>query len=64
LISAQGAPPTLISFDSALLTATVETIILDNVELNRNWGSRIFRIQLKASGAKTSGRLKLTISAT
>jgi hypothetical protein len=64
LISAQGAPPTRISFDSALLTATVETIILDNLELNRNWGSRIFRIQLKASGAKTSGRLKLTVSAT
>jgi len=62
LTSALGAPPTLISFDSELLTATVETITLDNLELNRNWGARIFRIQLKASGAKTSGQLKVTVT--
>lgn len=61
LISAQGAPPTLISFDPNLLTASVETIPLENPELKRNWGSQIFRIQLKAPG-KTSGRLKLTVS--
>jgi hypothetical protein len=52
----------LISFDPNLLTASVETIPLENAELKRNWGSQIFRIQLKTPG-KTSGRLKLTISA-
>jgi hypothetical protein len=61
LTSTQGAPPTLISFDPNLLTASVETIPLENAELKRNWGSQIFRIQLKTPG-KTSGRLKLTIS--
>jgi len=62
LVSSQGAPPSLISFDSALLTASVETISLENLELKRNWGSHIFRIQLKTPGAKTSGRLKLTVT--
>ena len=61
LTSAQGAPPTLISFDPNLLTASVETIPLENAELKRNWGNQIYRIQLKTPG-KTSGRLKLTIS--
>jgi hypothetical protein len=60
LTSTQGAPPTLISFDPNLLTASVETIPLENAELKRNWGSQIFRIQLKTPG-KTSGPLKLTI---
>jgi Heparinase II/III-like protein len=63
LTSAQGAPPTTISFDSNLLTPSVETIPLENLELKRNWGAQIYRIQLKTSGAKTSGKLKLTISA-
>ena len=62
LTSTQGAPPTLISFDPNLLTASVETIPLENAELKRNWGNQIFRIQLKTPG-KTSGQLKLTISA-
>ncbi len=62
LTSTQGAPPTLISFDPNLLTASIETIPLENAELNRNWGNQIFRIQLKTPG-KTSGQLKLTISA-
>ncbi len=62
LTSAQGAPPTLISFDPNFLAASVETIPLENAELKRNWGSRIFRIQLNTPG-KISGRLKLTISA-
>jgi len=62
LTSAQGAPPTLISFDANLLTPSVETIPLENTELKRNWGNQIYRIQLKTPGAKTSGRLKLTIS--
>jgi Heparinase II/III-like protein len=62
LVSAQGAPSTLILFDAQLLSASVETIPLDNAELKRNWGSQICRIQLKTSGAKTSGRLKLTIT--
>ena len=62
LNSAQGAPPTLISFDPNLLTPTVETIPLENAELKRNWGSQIYRIQLKTPGAKTAGRLKLTIT--
>jgi hypothetical protein len=61
LTSTQGAPPTLISFDPNLLTASVETVPLENPELKRNWGSQIFRIQLRTPG-KTSGRLKLTIS--
>jgi hypothetical protein len=61
LTSTQGAPPTLISFDPDLLTASVETTPLENPELKRNWGSQIYRIQLKTPG-KTSGRLKLTIS--
>jgi hypothetical protein len=63
LTSAQGAPPTAISFDSNLLTPSVETIPLENLELKRNWGAQIYRIQLKTSGAKTSGKLKVTISA-
>jgi hypothetical protein len=63
LTSAQGAPPTTISSDSNLLTPGVETIPLENLELKRNWGAQIYRIQLKTSGAKTSGKLKLTISA-
>ena len=62
LLSAQGAPRTLISFDANLLTPTVETIPLENTELKRNWGNQIYRIQLKTPGAKTAGRLKLTIS--
>jgi hypothetical protein len=62
LISAQGAPPTSISFDANLLTSSIETIPLENTELKRNWGNQIYRIQLKTPGAKTAGRLKLTIS--
>jgi hypothetical protein len=62
LTSGLGAPPTLITFDAGLLTAIVETIPLDNAELKLNWGSEVFRIRLKTSGAKTSGRLKLTIT--
>ena len=61
LTSAQGAPPTVISFDPNLLAASVETIPLENAELKRNWGSQIFRIQLKTPG-KTSGQLKVTVS--
>jgi hypothetical protein len=61
LTSTQGAPPTLISFDPNLLTASVETIPLENAELKRNWGNQIYRIQLKTPG-KTTGQLKLTIS--
>jgi hypothetical protein len=52
----------LISFDPKLLTASVETIVLDNLELKRNWGNQIFRIQLKTTAATASGRLNLTIS--
>jgi hypothetical protein len=62
LTSAQAIPPTLISFDANLLTSTVETIPLDNLELKRNWGPQIYRIQLKTPGGKTTGKLKLTIS--
>lgn len=62
LTSAQGAPPTLLSFDPALLTASVETVPLDNAELNTNWGAEVYRILLKAPGSLTSGKLKLTIS--
>ncbi len=62
LTSSQGAPPTLIAFDSGLLTANVETIPLEDDELKRNWGNQIFRIQLKTAEPKTSGRLRLTIS--
>ena len=63
LTSAQGAPSSVIAFDLALLSASVETIPLENAELRRNWGNQIYRIQLKTPGAKTSGRLKLTITA-
>jgi hypothetical protein len=45
-----------------LLRPTVETIPLENAELKRNWGSQIYRIQLKTVGTKTSGQLKLTIT--
>ena len=62
LTSAQAIPPTMISFDVNLLTPTVETIPLDNLELKRNWGPQIYRIQLKTPGTKTAGKLKLTIS--
>jgi Heparinase II/III-like protein len=62
LISGQGAPPTLISFAENLLAASVETIPLENPELKRNWGSQIYRIQLKTLATTASGRLKLTIS--
>jgi hypothetical protein len=62
LTSSQGAPGTMISFDPTLLTASVETIPIENAELKVNWGSNVFRILLKTAGAKTSGRLKLTIS--
>jgi heparinase II/III-like protein len=62
LNSPQGAPPTLIVFDPNLLTTSVETIPLENAELKRNWGNQIYRIQLKASAPKTSGRFKLTIT--
>jgi hypothetical protein len=61
LTSAQGAPPTLISYDAKLLAASVETIPLENIELKRNWGSQIYRIQLKTQGPTASGRLKLSI---
>jgi hypothetical protein len=62
LTSAQAIPPTLISFDANLLTPTVETIPLENLELKRNWGPQIYRIQLETPGTKTAGKLKLTIS--
>ena len=62
LTSAQGAPPVLITFDPRLLVATVETIPLKNAELKRNWGSQIYRIQLKTSGPTATGRLKLAVS--
>jgi Heparinase II/III-like protein len=62
LASTQGAPATLIAFDAKLLIPSVESIPLDNTELKRNWGSQIFRIQLKTPGATASGRLKLTVS--
>jgi len=62
LTSAHGPRATLISFDPGLLAASVETIPLDNLELKRNWGSQIFRIQLKTTAATSSGRLKLLIS--
>ena len=56
-------PADMIAFDVNLLTPTVETIPLDNLELKRNWGPQIYRIQLKTPGTKTIGKLKLTISA-
>ena len=62
LTSVQGTPPTLISFDPALLTVSVETVPLHNEELNRNWGAEVYRIQLKTSGSRTSGKLKVTVS--
>jgi hypothetical protein len=62
LVSAQGAPVTYISFDSALLTAAVVTIPLDNAELKTNWGAQVYRILLKASGDKTAGKFKLVVS--
>jgi hypothetical protein len=57
-----GCSPTLISFDAKLLNASVETIPLENAELKRNWGSEIYRIQLKTMAPAASGRLQLTIS--
>jgi hypothetical protein len=62
LTSTLGAPASLISFAPEVLSASVEPIPLENLELKRNWGSRIFRIQLKTPGAKTSGRLKVTVT--
>jgi hypothetical protein len=62
LTSAQAIPPTPIAYDANLLTPTVETIPLDNLERKRNWGPQIYRIQLKTPGTKTAGKLKLTIS--
>jgi hypothetical protein len=62
LISKQGAPPTVLTFDPAVLTCSVETIPLDNQELVTNWGSHVYRIQLKGSGSKLSGRLNLNIA--
>jgi hypothetical protein len=62
LTCAQAIPPTTISFDANLLAPTVETIPLDNLELKRNWGPQIYRIQLKTPGTRTTGKLKLTIS--
>jgi Heparinase II/III-like protein len=62
LISAQGAPPTSISFDPGLLRPTVETIPLENTELKRNWGGQIYRIQLKTIATKTAGQLNLAIT--
>ena len=63
LLSPQGAPPTVLTFDPALLTAKVETISLDNSELVANWGKEVYRILLKTSGANTSGLLKVTVAA-
>ena len=63
LTSAQGAPPTLISFDCKPPDAERRDHTPGEPELKRNWGNQIYRIQLKTSGAKTSGQLKLTISA-
>jgi hypothetical protein len=48
--------------DPDLLTASVEKIRLEDAELKANWGNAVFRIQLKTSGAKISGRLKVTVS--
>ncbi|MDP9050886.1 MAG: heparinase II/III-family protein [Acidobacteriota bacterium] len=62
LLSKQGAPPTLLTFDASILTSSVETVNLANEELEANWGSIVHRIQLKASGQNTSGRLKIDIS--
>ena len=53
---------TNLTFDPAILTATVETIALDNEELNQNWGKEVYRIRLKASGANLAGSLKLEIT--
>jgi hypothetical protein len=63
LLSPQGAPPTVITFDPVLLTAKIETIPLDNSELVANWGKEAYRILLKTSGANTSGLLKVTVAA-
>jgi hypothetical protein len=62
LTSAQGAPPTYISFDSSLLTHAVEIIPLENAELKTNWGTQMYRILLKTKAARTSGRLKVVIT--
>jgi hypothetical protein len=62
LLSKQGAPPTALSFDPSILTPSVETVLLENEELKSNWGSHVYRIRLKASGLKKSGRLKVSIA--
>ncbi len=53
---------TNISYDPALLTAIVETVLLDNVELNQNWGKEVYRIRLRVSSAKLSGSIRLEIA--
>ena len=62
LSSAQGAPQTVISFDAQRLAATIDAIALDNAELQKNWGSRIYRIQLKTIAPSAEGQLTLRIA--
>jgi Heparinase II/III-like protein len=53
--------PVRITYDPAQLTYSVETMVLENAELTRNWGSKAFRIRLTAKPA-TSGKLNLLIA--
>jgi len=59
----QGAttPPMRITYDSNLLTYSIDTMKLENAELVRNWGTKAFRIRLTARPA-TSGKLSLLIA--
>jgi hypothetical protein len=59
--SGARTPPLRVSFDHTMLSASVETMKLENAELVRNWGTRAFRIRLVAKPA-TKGTLNLVVS--
>ena len=62
LTLAGSGSTTTLAYDSAILTPTIETVLLDNVELNQNWGKEVYRIRLMASGTKLTGTLRLEIA--
>ncbi len=54
-------PPTRITYDPALLTFSMDSMVLENAELVRNWGTKAMRIRLTTK-AGMSGRLKLVVN--
>lgn len=56
-----GGPAALLTFDSGALTASVEPIQLDDQQLRRPWGERLYRILLrpKVETAKAVWTLRL-----